>query len=605
MPAWGRAGHLARSSRRALRTLLPRVLDTTVELAVLAFAVWTLLYHAATLLDVGGDVVWWTWCGLVVPAAAAWVWVRGRRAVAGPSEHHGTAALIASAVAVLASFVVRPDLDDASYVVRSRVVQESGSLTPADVIFSNGSWPAMMGQSPYVPSFEAFWGMAGRVTGTQAASLLYLVHVPLASFAAVWALWTLLRAWRARRPLTGLVLGCLLLLLGGFTHASWGNLHLARIWQGKVVLLAVVVPLLYAWTARWWTARRGARLAPSALVAAASVAGVGLTPVAVFVVPAVVVAAAAVGVVARRWSRTGVLLLVGATYPLAVGLVVRSAGNVAGSAGGPPPLVLGSPVPPWERTLGTGWPAAVVVLAALLALVGALVPAAARAHGRVGPWSAAATVLAGSLVLVPPFWDAAVRVMGTDLVAWRLVWVVPVPALVGLLGSPPRRGRRDAEPIVAIATAGALSLGGVPLWSASNDARLVSWPVWKMPPDELSAGRWIAAHPPEGRYLAPAWVVAAAGATSAAQLPVGSRADYLESYSRDPAAQVPERGMLQQWAEGISVPDPRAVADALDTLDVATVCLRPALAEGYLSGPQWVVVSTHGSLTCWGRPARP
>lgn len=572
-----------------------RVLDTALESAVVGLSLWTLLYHAALVVDMPADVVWWTWCGTTAVAVAAWATLRRRWVVDGPRVHDVAAAAVAAAMAVVALFLVRPDLDDASYVVRSRAVQEWGVLAPTDVVFSGGHWPALVGQSPYLPSFEALWGMAGRALGVQAASLLYLVHVPLATFAATWAVWTLLREWRVRRPFTGLLLACVVVLTGGAVHASWGNLHLGRIWQGKVVLLAVLVPLLYAWAARWWTARRAARRATLLLVAAGSVAGVGLTPVATFVVPAVVVVAAAVGLVTGRWARAIALVAVGSTYPVAAGLVTRLVGNLPAAGAAQTSVVV---VNPWERTLGTGWPAAVVAVAGLLALVGAAVPATARARGRVGPVTAGASVVAGLLVLVPPLWDLVVRVMGTDAVAWRLVWVVPVPALVALLASPARREPRQLSTVACVAVAGVLLTAGAPVWSPANGAWFAPRPAWKMPPSDLAVGRWIAQRPPEGRYLAPAWVTAAVGATSAGHRPVGSRPDYLESYQSVPGGQVPERWMLQQWVEGWAAPDTASVTRALVELDVRTVCLRPDLVGDRLPASAWRTGTHDGPLTC-------
>ena len=64
--------------------------------------------------------------------------------------------------------------------------------------------------------------------------------LPAATFAAVWSVWRLLRVWGARRPLPSLALALLVIVLGGYTHASFGNFHLARIWQGKAVLVSVL-----------------------------------------------------------------------------------------------------------------------------------------------------------------------------------------------------------------------------------------------------------------------------------------------------------------------------------------------------------------------------
>ena len=59
------------------------------------------------------------------------------------------------------------------------------------------------------------------------------------------ALWRLLRAWRGRPLWLALSMALLFLLLdGGSGYASPGTLFLTRLWQGKVILLCVVVPTL-------------------------------------------------------------------------------------------------------------------------------------------------------------------------------------------------------------------------------------------------------------------------------------------------------------------------------------------------------------------------
>ena len=251
--AVGRPGAEAAVSRPAAR--VSSALDLAVLSALGLFVAWTVVYLAALAGVVPSEVAFWAWVGSS-PAVVVLVVRKLGGALGSMSQVSPWAPLaVCVAFAVGAVLVVRPDLDDASYVVRSTWIAANGDVRVGDVIFSDGSWPGLPAQTPYLASVEALFGWLARGSGVSAGSVVYLLYPPVAAFGAGWALWMLLRSWHVRRPVVGLALASLFLLMGGATHASWGNLHLARIWQGKVTFLAIVVPLLFAACAWCWTAR--------------------------------------------------------------------------------------------------------------------------------------------------------------------------------------------------------------------------------------------------------------------------------------------------------------------------------------------------------------
>jgi hypothetical protein len=225
----------------------------------------------------------------------------------------------------------------------------------------------------------------------------------------------------------------------------------------------------------------------------------------------------------------------------------------------------------------------------------------------VGRQTAVAAVGIGVLVAVPFLYDIAIGVMGTDAIAWRLTWIVPVPALVGLLAAIPPWSRRVAPGVpVAVLTAAALIWGGLPIWSPSNGAWTTSSLAWKFVPDHLQAARWIADRQPTGRALAPVEASAAVGVVTAEVRPVGSRGMYMEVYEDQPGALLRERWLLQRLADGGTDPaDLRDAPAALEALDVQIACARSesvALAElleeaGYARG------FANQALACFERPA--
>jgi hypothetical protein len=570
------------------------LLDAGLEWAVASFAVWTVLYHLALtgLLPAGGALGAWVLVSVAV--AVVRVRLRSRLRLGVPAAGTGVALAVAAAFAVISVVVVRPDLDDASYTVRSTWVAARGRFPAGDVIFTDDVWPGLVGQTPYLPSVESLLGLLARVTGLAAGDVVYRVLVPVASFAAVWALWGLLRAWGARRPAPALVLACVFLLWSAWGNAAWGNLHLVRIWQGKITFLAVVVPLAYCWAARYWSATTASgRRTALVLLGAVGVVGVGLTPAAVFVVPGIMAVASVAGLVTRRLPAALALVAVGSAYPLGAGVVTLLQGASESFA-------LGVPEDPWAKTLGTGVPFALVVVAAVAALAGVVVPrvlGTCAPHGRV---TAAVSVVAGLAIATPALYGLAVGVLGTNAIAWRLTWVVPVPALVGLLACLPRGPVPVVRDLVPVAVGVGLVVSGTPVWSPANGAGVAGPGEWKLPAADLATARWIVAASPDDLYLARAGVVAAVGTLSAEQHPVGSRSDYLVQYADLPAAHAAERTVLQAWADGTAAPaDLERVPAALDGLAVGVVCLPRAAPV--LLGPAWTEQYASDADVCWVR----
>jgi hypothetical protein len=588
-----------RGRRAGLRGPLPSagaLLDGLLVWAVAALAAWTVLYHLALLTPVDGAALWWVWAVSAAVVAVLVVRARrgGRQAPRRPDDDLA-AAVVSAAAAVLASVLVRPDLDDAAYMVRTTWIADRGLVDVGDVIFSDGVWPGLPAQTPYVASFEALAGMTSHVTGVASGTLVYGLYVPLAAFGAVWALWALLRAWRVRWPVLALVLAMVFVCWGGPLNASWGNLHLGRIWQGKVTLLAVLVPLAFAWVAAAVAAPRRERARHLVKVGALGVAAVGLSPAGVFVLPGVLAVGAVGAALVGRWSRGLLLLVAGSVYPLLAG----AATVLAGSTGAAGEVAAASALNPWVRTLGTGASAALVLVAAAVALLGLAGRRLAASRSPLGRATAAAAVVAGLVIALPVTNDLLVRVMGTESIAWRAVWVVPVPALVGMLPGAFAALLPERRAVVAIVVGAAAVGSGTPLWSAANHAQIAAPGSWKTAPADLEVARWVVARDAGGRYLAPAVVATAVGTITAGLSPVGTRPGYITAYDDEPGALAEERYALQMWAEGAAGESELVlVPGALDALDVRVVCGAPAMGSLL---PGWAVAHQGAAHVCWTR----
>ena len=190
---------------------------------------------------------------------------------------------------MLATFTLRPNPDDLYYLNLSQWVAEHGSFPLRDTIFADLTYP--MSNWPPVASYDALVGAAAHLLGTQAATIEYVVVTPLATALSVLALWRLLRAWRAPHLALTLSAALVFLLLDGTSsYATPGNLFLTRLWQGKIILLCLLVPLLLVYALRY--VERPSR-STGAWLLLGGIASVALSTTAIFLTPLIALAGAA------------------------------------------------------------------------------------------------------------------------------------------------------------------------------------------------------------------------------------------------------------------------------------------------------------------------
>jgi hypothetical protein len=83
-------------------------------------------------------------------------------------------------------------------------------------------------------------------------------------------------------------------------------------------------------------------------------------------------------------------------------------------------------------------------------------------------------------------------------------------------------------------------------------------------------------------------------------LPVFARSSYLPNYAATPEAEAGERRILQQFVDRTTPEDPTEIAEAIDVLDVRTVCLRNHRGGGIrlLEGEGFHKVARENGITC-------
>ncbi len=391
------------------------------------------------------------------------------------------------------------------------------------------------------------------------------------------------------------------LLMATEEHRMLGRMFVGRLWQGKVVFLAVLVPLLFALLHEYAEEPTRRRLA---LLAAAGAAGVGLTSTGTFLVP-VVAAGALLPVAMRVPRRTAAAFAATVAYPLATAIVIVAVGPRSAEVSHPSELV---PEELVELLLGQG-AFTFVTLAAVLVAPLVIGRPLARAM-------AAGTLLLVGLLYAPGVPLRIFELTGLGEVQWRWTWLIPAAALVGVLatGVVPRLRPAVLRAAPALVLAAALVMLGQPLWAAEEGATLAPRPAWKRDPSTIRVAERILAHLRPGEsLLAPRLFSHTVLVMSGEVTAVAPRGFYARALRGVPGGRAEERLVLLLFAEnGLGpaenspgdVVEPRDVVRALRVVRVDLACVatddapaqRLLVAEGYSPA-----VSTEG-LACFRAP---
>jgi hypothetical protein len=485
--------------------------------------------------------------------------------------------------------MVRPDQDDVFVVNRSAYVEaHSGAFPERDTIFSDEVLPV---ERPAVlpTSIEPLVGTVAARTPFSSAGLTYLGLAPLMAALGVLATWRLLRALGMRAPVLATWAGTLFLVLDGAMHGSFGNFFAGRSWQGKAVFLLLIVPTL--WHHGQALGRNGSRR-HLVIGGAAIVAGLGLTSSAAFIGPSVLVAAAAATALdAGQPRRIGRALLASVPTLLAglYALVAEPQRLAEVAAGGGRVLaaidiggLLDSgtePVAMVRFVFGQG-PAAFVALAAVLTAWAVVRDRGARLVLLAGP------VVVMGFYMAPGVFDVLDRVGSADAVVWRSMWILPVPAMVGLVLAAPRAGIRAAQVVVPVVVLAGLLVVGTPIVSSQNRGAELVWPPsLDLPRPEQDSARVLIEMVGSGLVAGPEDVNFAVSVLNAEVRSVNPRTSYLQGRHVGPDFLADERRALTLALDtGVLDFGDAIVGRALDGLKPDAVCQRvPAPDTGVAS----------------------
>ncbi len=515
------------------------------------------------------------------------------------------AAAVGVAFSAMSLFISDQNADDVFYVNRATATAQLNHIPVRDVIFTDERVSRLGGTGLPVEAYAALEGALGRLFGVHAASIAYYVSPPVMTFLATWALWRLLRSWAPARTVACFALACVFLVWSAQFDLSAGNFFLTRLWQGKVVFVAWLVPTLYVYLTRW-LGRRDALT--GVLLVGSGFCSIGLTSSATFVVPLIVAAAALPLLAVRDWSGLPVLVAT-AGVPFGIGFVATRTH----------PLGDRFPV----GVLPTEWYYRAMFGAGVVSVIAAAAVWLAPWLARAGPATAIATGIAivAVVLLAPYVFRALSQVSGLtgSRALRRTLWVIPFPPLVGLLAAIPALALLDRlrpvparlRPLVALAPASlvavALVVFGAPLWS--GDAHWTSRPTWKTNQSALRTARAILArYEGAGPVLADQRVMKAIALLTVEPKAVNPRTWYA-LLTKEPPERTRNRLVLTSLVmDRGDRPAEGEVRSALADLQVGLVCLperEPTLAGEVAQSGYTEAFRVRGQV-CFARtPAAP
>jgi hypothetical protein len=483
---------------------------------------------------------------------------------------------LALLTAFLSLIMVRPDQDDVFLVNHSTWVSEHADEMPQrDTIFSDNSLPTER-PAGVQTSIESLIGAVAAHVPVTAAALTYFAWGPLIAALGVLVTWRLLRGLGARSPALATWAGTAFLIVDGEMHASFGNFFVGRSWQGKTVLLLLVIPMLWHHGSHW--GRTGSK--KSLYVATlAGVAGVGLSSSAAFLVPVVILAAVAVTSIEQQKPQRLIQALIVIAPAVTAGFYTilsepqkleAAIGFIASIS---PKELLDSgnePIEILRMVFDRGATTFIIMICIFTSWI------------TVKNRSARLILLAGPIVVflgffTPGILDVMNEIGDADAVAWRTLWVLPLPAMVGLVLTTPRAGIRGAPVVASIILIATFLILGTPITSSDNRKAEIVWPpVYDLPqPEQQSASSLIEIAGLGGIVAGPENVDFSVSVMTTKVRSINPRSSYLSGRHAREEFRSDERLILSRGLEtGRSEYGTESFENALRVLSPDAVCLK-------------------------------
>jgi hypothetical protein len=536
------------------------------------------------------DVLRFWWSALVLLGVlAAIVLRRDTPELSAPASGRGREALLwllAVACVVMTLVAHRPDADDAFYVNVAVAAMEA----PRRALLGGDTLVGIEGLPIYLPvyrvhSYELWNGALAYVTGVPPIHVFHWISAGLAALLVPLAHAKLFRVLTPRWWLWSVGVLVVLLVATGETHRSYGNFAFVRMWQGKAVLISVVLPMIFAYGLRF-AARPTLR--GWVMLGAAQIAAVGCTSSALWAAPvSAILALASAFRLSRETMRIAIVGLLGSGYVLVqAGLVWARMADVRASWTAPGGELGAQLLAAFVTTLGDSR-LLLVGLGTLLVAGAVSTPGLARRFAIVCP-------LALLVALLNPYVAAWASLNVTGPSYWRGMWALPLPILMTLVFTSPLRAW-PSRPLlgrllcVGLVTAFAFLVPRYGTLSAANGVHL-GWPALKVP---AAPYRWAAlvnqSVPPGTQVAVPPAIDPWIGTFHPHAYPLVVR-HYLWSQPGVRSEEIQRRWWLQQAVAAPELVDraPQQFRADLDRFQVGAVCLanspRGETARAILAG---------------------
>lgn len=332
---------------------------------------------------------------------------------------------------LFASVTYRASTDDMYYVNLSTYIYENGVVPTRDTVLSN----QVFNSYPRMSSWEVLWGVAGRILHVHPGTLLYVLWVPFATALSYIVLAKMFTTFGVKNIKIAMLAATLFLCFDGASGFTFGAYQGTRIWQGKSFFLAVLLPLIFIYLLK---VLRNPTRKHSVILFALVAASIGATTTAIILLAPLLAVAGFIAIFHNRKAVVPVLINSGYLLVMAfvfhslrskevadisargMGAGIRFAENSTGTLMPGTYDMLTELAKPW-------WHAATLVLAIAIGWI-----ALRGSYARI--FVALSFAMWGILCL-PGLHEMILNAIGARTIAWRFIWLIPVPMLIGAAAS--------------------------------------------------------------------------------------------------------------------------------------------------------------------------
>lgn len=418
------------SNLETVKPLSISITNTLIETFVILFSTWTVLAQVAILFNLSFRTISIIFSIIMSLIFLCFVSLKIKHKMSESiiPDYFATGLILTLAIlgSSLALFSIRPDADDVSYASRAVFYLEYPSVSLHDFKFYS---PLLITQI-----IELFWTYVSLLFNWKFLDTYHYV-VPVIGGMLIPLVWfSVFTKFTKRTLAAGLASAIIIVFLciDGGTHRSFGNFAFVRIWQGKVLLIAILMPLFIAFSMDFFKTASFHNWAKLFLLATMST---GFSSSALFLIPSLALSLGIGYLVSyvRNFSECKLLAVYLTTlvYPIIIGIscfsfAQRSIGNNFAESD---PLASSYPttsISIYDMVFGGQFTFTSIVFYGSLIL--SLLVLEGRLRRFLIGWLACVFVL----FLNPITSQIMINYLTSTYVYWRLIYILPFPLMIGI-----------------------------------------------------------------------------------------------------------------------------------------------------------------------------